>query len=492
MSPSRNHKQMHNHTHPSNSHLIVSGFDYYAPASLDETLALLHQHCQKARILAGGTHVLVMMKMEREAPDTLIDIQNVPGLNKIRRDEQDHLVIGARATIREVRDHPIVRDCYPALAQACASFGSTQIQEMATIGGNLANGSPASDTPPALLVLGAELSAQSVRGERRLTMEELFVSPGHTALQPDELLTAIVLPPPLPGSTSAFYKLARVSADLAKASVAVMLERDGERVGKCRLAFGSVAPVPLRTKAAEAVLEGQLFSENLAAEAGLAASQAVSPIDDIRSTAWYRREVVKVMTQDLLQALWNGTGTDLKVSPRPVRIPAADGIPETVCVPDNQQRQISLTVNGQARRLWVQPNELLLNVLRERLQLTGTKYGCGVGECSACTIHIDGKPALACLTLAVAVDGKAVTTIEGLQSPTGALDPLQEAFVEHAAFQCGYCTPGILMTVKAMLNENAHPDEDEVRDTLKGNRCRCTGYVSIVRAVMSVVEDAKA
>ncbi len=487
---SANHN--HNHTHPSNSHLIVDAFDYYAPASMNETLALLEQHGENARILAGGTHVLVMMKMEREAPGVLIDIQNVPELAEIRLDERGDLTIGARATIREVRDNPIVRDCYPALAQACAAFGSTQIQEMGTIGGNLCNGSPASDTPPALLALGAQIVVRSGRGELRMPLENLFISPGHTILKPDELLLAIVLPAPSPGSTSAFYKLARVSADLAKASVAVMLQRDGERVTRCRMAFGSVAPTPMRAKAAEAVLEGKPFSAELAARAAQAASEEISPIDDIRSTAWYRREVVKVMAQDLLQALWDGKGTGLKTTPRPVKTAGAAKTPDVVSVPAEQSRQITLKVNGQERKLWVKPNELLLNVLRERLQLTGTKYGCGVGECSACTVHIDGKPALACLTLAVAIDGKSVTTIEGLQSSNGELDPLQEAFVEKAAFQCGYCTPGILMTVKSLLNENPHPDEDEVRDTLKGNRCRCTGYLSIVRAVMSVVEDAKA
>ncbi len=468
----------------------MDAFDYYAPASLDETLALLDQRGSDARILAGGTHALVMMKMERDAPEALIDIQNVPGLDEIRLDEQGNLWIGARASIRSLRDNPVVRDCYPALAQACAAFGSAQIQEMGTIGGNLCNGSPASDTPPALLVLGAELVAQSAQGERRMPLEELFVSPGHTSLRPNELLTAILLPPPPPGSTSGFYKLARVSADLAKASVAVMITRDGERLAQCRLAFGSVAPTPLRAKTAETMLEGQLFSSDLAAEAGLAAAQAISPIDDIRSTAWYRREVVKVMTQDLLQALWDEEWKGLKLAPRTVK-DAVQTASVAVSVPAAAQREVVLTVNGQERRLWVKPNELLLNVLRERLELTGAKYGCGVGECSACTVHIDGKPALACLTLAIAVDGKSVTTVEGLQSPTGELDPLQEAFVNNAAFQCGYCTPGILMTLKGLLNENPRPDEDEVRDTLKGNRCRCTGYLSIVRAVMACVEDGE-
>jgi len=145
---------------------------------------------------------------------------------------------------------------------------------------------------------------------------------------------------------------------------------------------------------------------------------------------------------------------------------------------------ISLTVNGEEMELDVAPNELLLNVLRERLELTGTKYGCGVGECGACTIWLDGQPALGCLVLAVSADGSDVRTIEGLAAPDGALDPLQQAFIDENAFQCGYCTPGMLMMSKKLLLEIPQPTEAEVREYLRGNHCRCTGYASITRAVM--------
>jgi carbon-monoxide dehydrogenase small subunit len=149
------------------------------------------------------------------------------------------------------------------------------------------------------------------------------------------------------------------------------------------------------------------------------------------------------------------------------------------------RREIDLTVNRIKYRLSVATNELLLTVLRENFELTGTKYGCGIGECSACTVQMDGKPVLSCLVLAISADGSEIVTVEGLQKPTGDLDPLQESFIEYAATQCGYCTPGMLMTAKSLLNENPTPTEDEVRDYLKGNLCRCTGYASIVRAVLN-------
>ncbi|MDP6132080.1 MAG: (2Fe-2S)-binding protein [Dehalococcoidia bacterium] len=146
---------------------------------------------------------------------------------------------------------------------------------------------------------------------------------------------------------------------------------------------------------------------------------------------------------------------------------------------------MDLTLNGERRRAWVMPNDLLLNVLREDLALTGCKYGCGIGECGACTVHLDGEPVLSCLVPAVAADGGEIVTVEGLQKPDGELDPLQRAFIEHGAFQCGFCTPGMLMTAKSLLGENPHPTEEQVRDYLKGSFCRCTGYAGILRAVMS-------
>ncbi|MEM3139989.1 MAG: (2Fe-2S)-binding protein [Nitrososphaerota archaeon] len=149
--------------------------------------------------------------------------------------------------------------------------------------------------------------------------------------------------------------------------------------------------------------------------------------------------------------------------------------------------KIRIIVNGVERELEVEPNELLINVLREKLRLTGTKYGCGIGECGACTVHVNGEPVLSCLTLAVEVDGKEITTIEGL-GKDGELDPIQEAFIEEGAVQCGYCTPGFIMTAKALLNEKINPTREEIMDYIKGNLCRCTGYVNIVKAIQKAAE----
>ena len=149
--------------------------------------------------------------------------------------------------------------------------------------------------------------------------------------------------------------------------------------------------------------------------------------------------------------------------------------------------KIEITVNGRKRQFDVEPNKLLLNLIRDELYLTGTKYGCGIGECGACTVHLDGEAVLACMVLAVDADGKRVDTIEGV-AEDGNLDPVQESFIEEGAIQCGYCTPGFIMTTKALLKENPKPTEDEIREYLKGNYCRCTGYVNIINAVQSAAK----
>ncbi|MDP2662477.1 MAG: (2Fe-2S)-binding protein [Dehalococcoidia bacterium] len=149
------------------------------------------------------------------------------------------------------------------------------------------------------------------------------------------------------------------------------------------------------------------------------------------------------------------------------------------------KRSIDLLVNGQRRQALVESWWTLKDVLREQLGLTGTKTGCEEGDCGACTVIVEGKAVNSCLVLAVEASGKAVTTIEGLAGPNG-LHPLQAAFIEHGAFQCGYCTPGVLMSAKALLDENPNPSPDQIREALAGNLCRCTGYVKIEQAVLAV------
>ncbi len=152
-----------------------------------------------------------------------------------------------------------------------------------------------------------------------------------------------------------------------------------------------------------------------------------------------------------------------------------------------KKTEIEFTLNGKKKKIEVKPSDLLINVIREELHLTGTKYACGIGECGACTVLLDGEPVLSCLTLAITVAGKEITTIEGL-AQGDELHPLQRAFLEQGAVQCGFCTPGMILTATALLKENPQANEEEIRENMRGNLCRCTGYVQIIKAIKSCTE----
>lgn len=474
-----------------NTHILHHDFVYIEPASLEEAIALLNRYEGRAQLLAGGTYLLVQIKQEHKAPEAVINISRLPELTGAAW-QAEHYRIGALTPIRETGLLPVVQSQYQALAEACAAFGSMQIQMMGTIGGNVCNGSPASDGVPALMAFDAKLVLAGPEGERTVSLPEFLLGPGRTAIKPGEVLTQLLLPQPRPHTGSAFVKITRVQADLAKVSVAAVVTRAGDQVLECKLAFGSVAPTVIRATEAEDFLKGKIFSPELALEAGKLALGQVSPIDDVRSTAWYRRKVVAALTHDVLVAAWAraaGSGEESVTEGKGAAFLDPASPVETLFVEPEEQVLIGLRVNGEEHQVWVAPNDLLLNVVREKLEITGPKYGCGIGECGACTVLLDGRPALACLTLALAADGKEVLTVEGLGAPDGTLHPLQESFLEHQAFQCGYCTPGMLMMSKALLDEIPVPQEDDVREFLRGNRCRCTGFASIVRAVLDCVGE---
>jgi carbon-monoxide dehydrogenase small subunit len=154
------------------------------------------------------------------------------------------------------------------------------------------------------------------------------------------------------------------------------------------------------------------------------------------------------------------------------------------------KRRIVLRVNGEGHEVWTKPNRTLLEVLRKDLHLTGAKEACGIGACGACTVLVNGKPVNSCITLATEVEGKEIETIEGL-AQKGKLHPLQKAFINHHVFQCGFCTPGMIMAAKALLQRKAVPTEEEIQQALSGNLCRCTGYGNIIDAILSAADELR-
>ncbi len=289
-----------------NTHIIPQEFTYHEPRSLREAVSLLQTHGSSARILAGGTDLLVQMKLEKIQPQHLVYISKIPELRFLT--EGQGLRIGPLMVHRDLEKSSVVRERYAALFEAARSVTSVQVRSMGTLGGNLCHASPAADSAPALIALGARIKIAGGAGDRMLPLEDFFIGPGKTCLKPGELLAEIQVPDSGPASGSAFLKLTRVAADLAKVNAAAFVQREKDVCRECRIASGAVAPKPLRLKQAEEILRGKRFSEDLCRVAGEKAAEEIQPITDIRSTAWYRREVIKILVRDALKQAWARAG----------------------------------------------------------------------------------------------------------------------------------------------------------------------------------------
>lgn len=291
-----------------NTHILVKDFEYVEPQTVAEATELLADWGDRARVMGGGTDLVVQMKMERRNPEYVINISKIPDLVGIR--ENNGVDIGAATTIRAVHRSAIIRERYTALSAACNWFSTIQIMVMGTIGGNLCNGSPAADTAPPLLCFDAEVTLASRAGQRTILLEKFFVGPSKTALRPDEMLVNIHLPATPENTGSAFMKIARVVADISKTCAAVKVVRDPVRslVRDCRIALGSVAPTPIRVRRAEEELNGRLYGDELVDRVAKIASDEIRPITDVRSTDEYRKEVSAVIVRDALHLAWAQAG----------------------------------------------------------------------------------------------------------------------------------------------------------------------------------------
>jgi len=285
-----------------NTHILSREFEYLEPKTIDEAVQLLAAHGEKGKLMAGGTDLLVEMKMDRLRPERVINISKIPGLRYLN--EGKGLRIGSLTPFREIENSRTIESRYAALHEAARSISSVQIKNMGTLGGNLCHGSPAADSAPPLIALGAKVRLLAAGGERAVSLEEFFLGPGQTVLSPRELLVEIEVAEPTTNTGSSFLKMTRVAADLAKVSVAVVIRREGEVCSDCRVVLGAVAKVPMRAIRTEELLRGKRLNEEVATQAGHRASEEIQPITDIRSTAGYRRELSKVMVRDAILMAW--------------------------------------------------------------------------------------------------------------------------------------------------------------------------------------------
>ena len=277
----------------------LPSFDYVRASALDEVPRLLEEHGEAARLLMGGTDLLVRMRDGFIRPQIVVDVKHLPGMRDISYDEQAGLTIGAAATMNQIARHPDVQTHYPLLAEAANSVASYQLRNRATLGGNLCNGSPAADTAPATLLLEGRIVLYGQDGEREVPADEFFLGPGATAMQAGELMTAVRFPILPAGSAGRYLKLGRNKAgDLAIAGVAVFGFPNGTTPPSYhfRIGLASVAPVPLRALEAEEVLAANPPGEETFALAAEKAMQAAAPIDDVRASAAYRKAMVRNLT----------------------------------------------------------------------------------------------------------------------------------------------------------------------------------------------------
>jgi carbon-monoxide dehydrogenase medium subunit len=297
-------------------------FDYFRPKTFEEALTLLVKYSEKAKLIAGGTDVIVMIKQKAIAPDVLISLQGIPGLDQM--EYNGSLSIGPMVTHRTIEKSEIIRRNFSALADAVDYLGSVQIRNVATIGGNICTAAPSADTATPLLVLGTRIKIKNLKEERTLPVEEFFKGPGESTLKKGEMVKELLIPKPLPNTGSAYYKLQRrLALDLPILGVSVLLSLDKNKVTcsdllctaspissilhkmeedeiickDVRIALGVAAPTPMRALKAEALLRGKKLSDELLEEVANIASQEAQPRDTLRGEAWYRKDMVRVLVK---------------------------------------------------------------------------------------------------------------------------------------------------------------------------------------------------
>jgi len=463
--------------------------EYFNVATTEQAIRLLGEKGERARIVAGGTDLILELERGvRQGIEALIDITRIPGLNQITLDEDDVIHLGPLVTHNQCAASKLMRERAFPLARAAWEVGAPQIRNRSTVAGNLITASPANDTITPLMALGAWVVLTSVRGERKVMLGDFYTGVRKTVMERDEILVDIAFPALKENLHGTFIKLAlRRAQAISVINVAVILELEAATVKSASITMGAVAPTIIHAQEAEEYLAGKELTEEVIAEAAQLAMGAARPIDDIRGSAAYRREMVRVCTARGLRSLLSSE-EQAGVPDDPVLLWGR----ESVTVASNQfsvssfpDSPIETTINGKKYTFTSGHDKTLLRLLREDAGLIGTKEGCAEGECGACTVFLDDKAVMACLVPAPRAHGAEIVTVEGLATGDQ-LHPVQQAFINDGAVQCGYCTPGFLMSAAKLLEERPNPTRNEIEQAITGNLCRCTGYYKIVKAI----EDA--
>ena len=358
-----------------------------------------------------------MLNMRLVEPAVLIDISRLPGRAEIS-DDGAVIEVGAAATQADLEAWPPLARRAPLLAQALPLLGHVQTRSRGTVCGSIAFADPSAELPLCLAVLGGEAVLRARTGTRTLPAAEFQTGMLSTACRADEMVTAVRFPTAEPGAGYAFTEFARRHGDFAIVAIAAIARANGVTIG-----VGGVAEQPV-------VQDWPLLAGSALDDALNALAWSLDAADDAQASARYRRELV--------------------TRPWQANDPRSRGRAAVKRIEAESRHRVGLTLNGREAGGWAEPRMLLSDFLRHELGATGTHVGCEHGVCGACTVRLDGAPVRACLTLAVQAEGRRVDTVEGL-APEGELNDLQKAFRRHHALQCGFCTPGILMSLDAYL-----------------------------------------
>ncbi len=457
--------------------------EYACVSHLEEALELLDKYQARARIVAGATDLILELERgTRKGVELLIDISRVSGLNQIWVDSNDWVHIGPMVTHNDCVKSSIVQRYAFALAKAAWEVGSPQIRNRGTIAGNLITASPANDTIPPLMALGALVKLQSVSTQRIVPLVDFYRGVRSTVMQDNEIMVDITFPKH-EDSRGVFYKFAlRKAQAISVVNAAVVMRLTKGIITHAAICLGSVSPTIVFVKEAEDYLIGKHISEidlNLLGEASI---KYAHPIDDIRGSAPYRRKMVSVVVARAVDSII--TNREREGFPtNPVTLSTPNSSSLELPIDYKSPGPIVTNINEKNYRFEIGHQKTLLQLLREDAELIGTKEGCSEGECGACTVILDGSAVMSCLVPAARAHGAKITTIEGLSTPTGELNPVQRAFIEYGAVQCGYCTPGFIMSATKLLEEKEFPTRLEIQQAITGNLCRCTGYYKIIEAI---------